>query len=80
MEDKREKMPRLIKAFLLCYIGSYPIMAYYQTNSTEYLFTKIVILTIGSFFFSYGVICFIQDVRSGGINLVIRKIKEFLND
>ena len=79
MEDERVKMPRLIKAFLLCYIGSYPIMGYYQSNSTEYLFLKIVILTISSLFFSYGVICFIQDIKSGGINYVIEKIKDFLN-
>jgi len=76
----RQPMPRALKAFLFCYIGGYILSSFFHTNLEEGIIIKVLSLTIGSVFFSYGVICFVDDIRNGGIRLIINKIKKFIND
>lgn len=77
MGDDRMKMPKMLKAFLYCYIGAYPIVMHFSQGSEIPLLYQILILTIGSFFFSYGVICFVLDIKKGGLKKIIDKIKQF---
>tara|TARA_R110002012_G_scaffold56403_1_gene144535 strand:- start:196 stop:444 length:249 start_codon:yes stop_codon:yes gene_type:complete len=76
----RHPMPKILKAFLFCYMGGYILSSHFGTSLSENVFLKITALTLGSVFFSYGVICFVDDFKKGGINFVINKIKKIIND
>lgn len=78
MVDQRIKMPTGLKAFIYCYIGAYPIVTHFTYENNTPIIFQVLILAFGSFFFSYGVMSFVLDIKKGGISNVIRKIKEFL--
>lgn len=77
---ERQPMPRLLKGFLFCYMGGYILSSHFGANISENVFLKITALTLGSVFFSYGVICFVDDFKKGGIKFIINKIKKIIND
>ena len=79
IKNERVKMPKPLKAFIYCYIGGYPIAMYFTQGSKFPLVFSVLMLVIGSFFFSYGVVSFVLDIKKGGISKVIRKIKVFLH-
>lgn len=78
MEKDIVKMPLWIRAFIFFYIGAYGIYStqYNLVGNTILLdVLKICAITIFAMFFSYGLICFINDYKKGGIRKVINKIK-----
>lgn len=79
MIDERVKLPPVVKAFLLFYVGFTGIHLSITQYTEEEIFRNVFLLTalaIFSAFFSYGVICFIADIKSGGIGEVIKRIRK----
>ena len=80
MED-RIKMPKVLRYFIVCYIGVVGIMMLTRTDMSEDIPTKIfwaLTLSLYTALATYGFISFLEDMKNGGFKNVIRKIKRFL--
>ena len=82
MNDTSIKMPLLLKAFLFCYMGSYGWTRLGKGLNHDNLFIDVITICLYAIFASftvYGIICFLKDVKEGGIAKVLKKLNEFLN-
>ena len=76
------KMPYLLKAVIFSYLGWYGVLFFNGWIDENHIFAsvfKLFMISLCTAFFSYGVICFIQDVKNGGIRFVLDRIRKFLN-
>ena len=75
------KMPKILKYFLICYVGIVGVMMLTRSDMGEDIGWKlfyIISLSVYTALAAYGLISFLEDLRNGGLKSVIRKIRRFL--
>ena len=80
--DETQPMPLLAKAFIFTYMGAVGMKEFVfglESSNPFIDILQLILVVVFVMFFSYGVICFIQDIKKGSIYYVITKIREFLN-
>ena len=84
MEQRTRKrkttVAHFILAFMACYISGYVIVNITGNLNAKNVFLQIYGFIVFSGIFAYGLISLINDVKSGGISLVIEKVRKFINE
>lgn len=78
--EKNIKLPKIIKSFMLCYIGGYGLINSTIVVGHNYIFLQILVTAVCSFIFAYGFISMKEDYKNGGLKKIWRKMKNRKND
>lgn len=75
--DETIKIPLFFRSALFIFIGGVSLFLSIDENPQQAAILKVITITIATIFFTYGVVCFVQDVKEGGIYRVLQKLKGF---